>query len=172
MVYRLVLFDLVNNIPLAEAIEDNEEYDTIKNFLIKTVAPKDRIVIVSDNGAGYEKIMDELNFDHQLCTFHLEKHLRNLINKQSNKIAREYRAKLKKYNPSYSKTKLNEMGDKKKKEFKDEMDTFLEKFMKFREQETWLKAIDYIEQLKKELHSFPDFLSEYIWKNFMPIYKK
>lgn len=64
------------------------------------------------------------------------------------------------------------MRDKKKKEFKDEMDTFLEKFMKFREQETWLKAIDYIEQLKKELHSFPDFLSEYIWKNFMPIYKK
>ena len=74
--YRLALFDLVNNRPLAEAIEDDEDYDTIKNFLTKTVAPKDRIAIVSDDGKHYEKIMDELNFDHQLCTFHLEKRLR------------------------------------------------------------------------------------------------
>ena len=30
--------------------------------------------------------MDELNFDHQLCTFHLEKHLWKLVNKEANKI--------------------------------------------------------------------------------------
>ena len=170
--YRLALFDLVNNKPLAEAIEDNESYYTIKNFLTKTVAPKDRIAIVSDDGQGYEEIMDELNFNHQLCTFHLEKRLRGLINKQANKIAREYRAKLKKDNSSFSKTKLNDMRDEKKKEFKDEMGEFIEKFMKFSEQKTWQEARDYIEQLKKELHNFPDFLSEYLWKNFMPIYKK
>ena len=52
------------------------------------------------------------------------------------------------------------------------MEEFIEKFMKFTEQKTWQKAIDYIEQLKMELHCFPDFLSEYIWKNFIPIYKK
>ena len=62
--------------------------------------------------------MKELYFDHQLCTFHLEKHLRKLVNDESNKIAKEYRAKLKKENPTYSKTKLNKMRDEKKRNLK------------------------------------------------------
>ena len=64
-----------------------------------------------------KKIMEELNFDHQLCTFHLEKHLWELTNKESNKMARKYRAKLKKENPKFSKTKLDNMRDDYKKEF-------------------------------------------------------
>ena len=52
--YRLALFDLVNNRSLAEAIEDNEDSETIKNFLTNSVAPKNRIAIVSDNGSGFE----------------------------------------------------------------------------------------------------------------------
>ena len=116
--------------------------------------------------------MEELKFDHQLCTFHLEKHLRELVNKESNKIARKYRTQLKKDNPTYSKKKLDDMRNDKKKEFKDQIDKFIEKFMKFSEQKTWQKAREYIEKLKNELIEFPDFLSEYIWKNFMSIYKK
>ena len=57
--YRLALFDLINNRPLAETIDDNEGYETIKNFINLSVAPKDRIAIVTDNGANYEKIMEE-----------------------------------------------------------------------------------------------------------------
>ena len=119
-----------------------------------------------------KKIMDELNFDHQLCTFHLEKHLWELVNKEANKIAKKYRAQLKKENPNFSKTKLNKMRDEKKKEFKEEMGELIELFMAFKDQQTWKKAQNYIEMLKRELINFPDFLQEYIMKNFMPYYKK
>ena len=170
--YRLALFDLINNKPLAEAIEEKEIYKTIKNFINKTISPKDRIAIVTDEGHHYEKIMEELKFDHQLCTFHLEKHLWKLVNEQSNKIAKKYRAKLKKENPNFSTTKLNKMRDKKKKEFKEEMGEFIQLFMAFKEQQTWTKAQNYIKMLKRELINFPNFLQEYIMKNFMPNYKK
>ena len=50
--------------------------------------------------------MEELNFDHQLCTFHLEKHLWELTNKKANKMARKYRAKLKKRKPKILKNKI------------------------------------------------------------------
>ena len=170
--YRLALFDLINNRPLAEAIEEKENYDIIKNFITKSISPKDRRAIVTDKGQDYEKIMDELNFDHQLCTFHLEKHLWELVNKEANKIAKKYRAQLKKENPNFSKTKLNKMRDEKKKEFKEEMGELIELFMAFKDQQTWKKAQNYIEMLKRELINFPDFLQEYIMKNFMPYYKK
>ena len=119
-----------------------------------------------------KKIMDELNFDHQLCTFHLEKHLWELVNKEANKIAKKYRAQLKKENPNFSKTKLNKMRDEKKKEFKEEMGEYIELFMAFKDQQTWKKAQNYIEMLKRELINFLDFLQEYIMKNFMHYYKK
>lgn len=170
--FRMALFDLVNNRPLAEAIEDVENYETIKDFLNKSVAPKDRIAIVSDNGVGYEKVFNELNFDHQLCTFHLEKNLRELVTKHVNEVGKAYRAELKKNNPKYSKKKLDDMRDKMKKDLKDEINAFVEKFMLFKDQPTWQEARDYIEKTKKELVDYPDFLAEYIWKNFMPIYKK
>ena len=119
-----------------------------------------------------KKIMDELKFDHQLCTFHLEKHLWELVNKKANQKARKYRAKLKKENPTFSKTKLDKMRDEYKKQYKEEMGEYIEVFMVFRDQQTWNKARNYIELLKRELKTFPDYLEEYISKNFMPIYKK
>ena len=64
------------------------------------------------------------------------------------------------------------MRDEKKKEFKEEMGEFIELFMAFKEQQTWNKAKNYIEMIKRELINFPDFLQEYIMKNFMPNYKK
>ena len=70
----------------------------------------------------------------QLCTFHLEKHLWELVNEEANKIAREYRAKLKKENPTFSKTKLNKMRDDMKDAFKEEMAEYIELFMAFKEQ--------------------------------------
>ena len=64
------------------------------------------------------------------------------------------------------------MRDKKKKEFREEMGEFIELFMAFKEQQTWKKAQNYIEMLKREIINFPEFLQKYIMKNFMPIYKK
>ena len=40
---------------------DNEDYETIKNFINQNVTPKDPIALVTDNGTNYEKIMRELN---------------------------------------------------------------------------------------------------------------
>ena len=40
---------------------DNEDYETIKNFINQNVTPKDPIALVTDNGTNYEKIMKELN---------------------------------------------------------------------------------------------------------------
>ena len=64
------------------------------------------------------------------------------------------------------------MRDEKKKEFKDEMGGFIELFRAFKDQQTWKKAQNYIEMLKREIINFPEFLREYIIKNFMPRYKK
>ena len=54
--YRLVLFDLVNNRPLAEDIYDKENKDIIRKFLITSVTPKDRKAIITDKGTGYESL--------------------------------------------------------------------------------------------------------------------
>ena len=170
--YRLALFDLVNNRPLAESIVDKEDKEVIKEFLVKTIAPKDRKAIVTDKGQGYESVMSELKFAHQLCTFHLEKNLWDLIIKESNKIGREYRKQLKKDNPKMSKSKLNEKRDKKKKEFKEDMKKYVNEFMEFKDKTKWKEAENYIQSMKTKLHTFPEFLEEYIKKNFMPIYKK
>ena len=64
------------------------------------------------------------------------------------------------------------MRDDYKKEYKKEIGEFIELFMAFRNQQTWDKARNYIEMLKRELVNFPEFLQEYIINNFMPIYKK
>ena len=65
-----------------------------------------------------------------------------------------------------SKTKLNEKRDDKKDEFKKEMGEFIELFMAFRDQQSWEKAKSYIDLLKREIHTFPEFLKKYINKKF------
>ena len=54
--YRLALFDIVHNRPLAESIVDKEDKEVIKEFIVNTLAPKDRIAIVTDQGQGYESV--------------------------------------------------------------------------------------------------------------------
>ena len=64
---------------------------------------------------------------------------------------------LKKRNPHIHQTKIK-MRDENKKEFEKEMEEFIELFMAFKDQQTWKKAQNYIEMLKRELNNFPDFL--------------
>ena len=65
-----------------------------------------------------------------------------------------------------SKTKLNEKRDDKKDEFKKEMGKFVELFMAFRGSTILKKAKSYIDLLKREIHTFPEFLKKYINKKF------
>ena len=48
-----------------------------------------------------------------------------------------------------SQSKLNEKRDNRKKEFKKEMGEFVELFMAFRYQQSWHKAENYINLLKR-----------------------
>ena len=45
-------FDIVNNRPLAESIVDNEDKEVIKEFIVNTITPKNRIAIITDQGQG------------------------------------------------------------------------------------------------------------------------
>lgn len=170
--YRLALFDLINNRPLAESIVDKEDSDVIKEFLNKSVAPKDRTAIVTDNGSGYDAVMDKLKFKHQLCTFHLEKNIWDLINKEANKMGRAYKKQLKKEHPNMSESRLNKKRNAKKKEFKKDMKKYVVHFMEFRKKKTFEEAEKYIHLIREELDKFPKFIAKYISESFMPIYKK
>ena len=72
-IFYLVLFDLVNNVPIASMLTEKLSKDVIKIFIKMSIPSKDRIGIVTDLKLEYDKIMSELNFVHQHCTFHLEK---------------------------------------------------------------------------------------------------
>ena len=72
-VYYIVLFDLVNNVPVASMLTKKLKHNLIKDFIDMSIPFKDRIAIVTDLKPEYDQIMNKLGFVHQHCTFHLEK---------------------------------------------------------------------------------------------------
>lgn len=169
--YRFLLFDTVNYRPLAESIVEKETAETVKDFIVKSTAPYERKGIVTDKNKSYEKTMKELGFEYQLCLFHLHKNIIDLISKETNKIIKEYKKELEKENPKMSKAKIQKLCDDRKKEVFEYFETFVELFFEFRSQQSWEKAKNYIELLKREMGIFPEFLQNYINENFMPNYK-
>jgi transposase-like protein len=77
--YRLTLYDHILNIPLAEQIAPDKEYETIKQFLIESTENKQFIGVTTDHVREYKSIMDELGVKHQLCIFHLYKMIADKI---------------------------------------------------------------------------------------------
>lgn len=71
--YRLTLYDYILNIPIAEEITPNKEYDTIKEFIRVTTENKYFYSLTTDGLPEYKTITDELNVIHQKCIFHLLK---------------------------------------------------------------------------------------------------
>ena len=61
-IYYLVLFDLINNVPVASMLSEELSVDIIKNFIDMSIPFKDRTAIVTDLKPEYDKIMRELNF--------------------------------------------------------------------------------------------------------------
>ena len=76
-IFYLVLFDLINNVPVASMLSDKLTIDIIKNFINMSIPYKDRTAIVTDLKPEYDDIMKELKFVHQHCTFHLEKNIKS-----------------------------------------------------------------------------------------------
>ena len=171
-VYYYVLFDLINRVPIATFLTDSVTNAKIKDFINKSIPSKDRIAIVTDLNPGYNTIMRELGFVHQLCVFHLSKNIWNKINDHVNEELRKYKSKLKKSSENLSDSEIKKLVKAHKKELNDEMKDYMNTFMKLFEQENYNKALEYIEFLKLEFKKFPKFLANYLTKNFLPKCRK
>ncbi len=171
-IYYLVIFDLVNNVPVASTLSETLNEDLIKNFIDKSIPFKDRIAIVTDLKPEYDKIMEELGFIHQHCTFHLEKNIKSNMEKKINKDMINYRLELKNTVPELSDDDIDEMVKNKKEESKSEIWDYIAYFMELFKQPSFNDAIDYVNHLKEEINYFPKHLCEYLKKNFFPEYRK
>lgn len=170
--YRHVLFDLINNRPLAEEITLKENSKTIYQFLNKNTQPYQRKSIVTDLKPEYDKIMTKLGFKHQYCTFHLDLNIIKNINNYLNPKIKKYKNKIKKQNPKFSKKRIKKEAELLIKDEKDEIYEYYHLFKELFKKETYKKALDYIEFLKNELDKFPTILKDYLNTNFFPKYKK
>lgn len=171
-VYYLVLFDLVNNVPVASMLTEILNENVIENFIDMSIPFKDRVAIVTDLKPEYDKIMSKLGFIHQHCTFHLEKNIKSNMEKKINKNMTNYRFELKNTHPKYSDDNLDEIIKKKKEEVKKEIWKYIAEFMKLFKQPIFDEAIEYIKFLKDEIKYYPEHLAKYLKKNFFPEYRK
>lgn len=88
--FRHALYDTVQRIPIAELFTDKESDKDVYNFINKYIEPKDRIAIVTDTKAGYDRVMQKLKFKrHQYCIFHFKKNLNEEIRKKKSMNAKQ-----------------------------------------------------------------------------------
>ena len=74
-IYRLVLFDIINNVLVSCLISEKETPKIIEDFIDISISPKHRETIITDLKEDYEQVMRKLGFAHQHCTFHLIKNI-------------------------------------------------------------------------------------------------
>lgn len=171
-IYRLTLFDIINNMPVACLISEKETPKIIKNFIKTSIHPKDRKAIITDLKEDYNKIMKNLGFKHQHCTFHLIKNITTSLKPKITEELNKYGKEIRKNNPKISKTKINELIKNKKDKIKKEIKISLNLFYELFHQQSFEKAISFLELLKRELKNFPKILQDYLNKNFFPEYRK
>lgn len=170
--YRLSLIDIVKYLPVAEAVVKNEDEDTIYDFINKSIPTGIRKGIITDSKPGYDKVMVRLNFNHhQHCTFHLLQRINDKINTEVNKFKRKFKKELKEKDPEISDEKLKEEADEAAKEYRKQFEPYHDKVKEIFEHDNYDDAVDAVEKLKKEMDTFPKFLSKYLNKNFFPKYK-
>lgn len=116
--------------------------------------------------------MHELGFIHQHCVFHLSQRIWDKIFKSIDAEISKYTSKLKNSKEKLSDSQIQKMVKNHKKELKKEMTNYMNIFMELFKQESFNKAVDYINFLKQEIHNFPRVLSDYLQKNFFPEYRK
>ena len=58
--YYYVIFDIINRIPVATYLTDSVTNKKIKDFINKSIPPKDRVAIITDLKPGYDKIMERI----------------------------------------------------------------------------------------------------------------
>ena len=170
-VYRHLLFDIVNNAPLAELLSHNEELKTTYNFINKSVKNQDRKAIVTDLKNGYDSVMHKLGFEHQKCTFHLKLGIFKKIKTYLKEIENKTKYKIKEKDPEISNYKLNKIIKKELKEIKKEINEYLILIFELFNQQTYDKAVQFINLLKHEYKNFPDILKDFLNDKIFPEYK-
>lgn len=145
--YRLTLYDYILNIPIAEEISPNKEYDTIKEFLEITTENKKFYSLTTDGLLEYKGITDELGVIHQQCIFHLLKNIKKEISPilKSEKVSKEYKTELKSY---FQK-------------IRDIFDTYVEEI-----------ALERLEKLLNEFNQIPKVLQKIIKNKIIPDFQR
>ncbi len=97
--YRLTLYDYILNIPVADEISPNMEYETIKRFIETSTKNKQFYSLTTDGLLEYKGITDELKVIHQQCLFHLFKMIKQELYPllKSDKTSDEEKKQLKFY---------------------------------------------------------------------------
>lgn len=75
-------------------------------------------------------------------------------------------------NKKISQYQLNKLVKKELNTLKDEINIYKQLFFELFEQQTYNKAINYINLLKNEINNFLEVLKNYLIKKFFPEYKK
>jgi uncharacterized protein Usg len=170
--YRYVLFDLVYNLPIAEALYDDVETETIKEFIEKTIPRHKRTLVVTDLKDDYDSLMFDLGFEHQYCSFHLIKNINKRVSKYLNETKIKIKKRIKKTFPELNKKQVKEKVEKELKIEEEEISLFKGIFLDLFKQKTYEDCLHYVETLRYILDDFPKFLAKYLKQEFFPIYKK
>ena len=101
--------------------------------------------------------MRELGFVHQHCTFHLLLNIYDTISPELTKMRKEFERNLKNMELNLCDTEINE---------------YLSLIYQLFKQQTYDKAIKYVDLLKRESINFPKLLKDYMDEKFFPEYKK
>ena len=170
--YRHVLFDLVQEIPIAELFTDEDNDEIVYQFINENTEQRNRIAIVTDLKTGYGKVMHQLKFKkHQYCIFHFKLAISKLIRDYLRELRREMARQLKEINKNASQKYIYAEVEKIVKSEKNEIKYALQLLYYLFKEKTWNKVLSYIELIKANLNTFPEFLREYLKKNFLPRYK-
>ena len=95
--YRHTLLDSVSNLIVADAVYDTESEKTVKHFISKSTANRNKIAITTDLDHKYASIIPKLGFKHQFCIWHAKKSL--------NKLLKNYKVKFKLSEEEYEECK-------------------------------------------------------------------
>ena len=170
--FRHALYDIVQKMPVAELFTEEETNEDVYYLINKYTKLKDRIAIVTDTKTGYNKVMDELEFDrHQYCVFHFKLNLNKLIKDEIKKRKQKIRQELEETYENKPKNFIDEKEKKQLEPFKKEIKYALQLLYYVFKEESFDKANSYIKLIKSNMINFPTFITEYIEKTFLPNYK-
>lgn len=170
--YRHVLYDLVHRMPIAELFMDEETNEDVYYLINKYTDSKDRIAIVTDTKSGYDTVMRDLKFKrHQYCVFHFKLNLNKKIREELNKIKQKIKSELKKRYPNRSETFIKDQLKKELQPLKKEFKYALELIYYVFKEESFYKALCYVELIKANVVNFPKVVRKYMEDVFFPNYK-